>query len=96
MDKGVINLVNYFNLHGLKTYMSCEGHWWYPSMSLFWISFDKEVSDKDIIAFKNTHRNLSGWFVKKYIDNITGYDWRYVCRNKRVAKLDYIYLMSLN
>lgn len=97
MDKGVIDLVRYFNSIGLKTYMSCEGHWpERPNMAHFWISFDKEVSDESIMAFKDAHCNLNGWFVKMYINRIAGLEWRYFAANKEVAALDYKYFISLD
>lgn len=56
MDKNVIPLVEYFNLQGLKTFMSCEGHN-KTNMSMFWISFDDSVQENDIISFQKRHLN---------------------------------------
>lgn len=57
IDKGVIPLVEYFNEHGLKTNMSCEGHKdeGYPYMTMFWISFDPSVRKEDISSFMKKH-----------------------------------------
>lgn len=93
MEKGVVKLVEYFNSIGLKTKMSCEGHD-DPSKALFWISFSEKVTDEDIMAFKDTHSFLNGWFVKKYINN-SWLEWRYIARDKHIAALDYEYFKSL-
>lgn len=95
MDKGVIDLVNYFNSVGLTTYMSCEGHYpEKPHMAFFWISFSNDVTDQDIISFNKAYPMLNGWFVKKLIDE-TWLEWRYIAPNKEIAALDYQYLMAL-
>lgn len=53
MDEGVKALVEFFNERGLTTHMSCEGHYpEKPSMSMFWISFDKSVSIDDLLSIK--------------------------------------------
>lgn len=83
MDKGVIDLVNYFNSVGLET-----------AMSLFWINFSDKIINQDICSFRESHPDLNGWFVKKLIDGIW-LEWRYVAANKEVAALDYQYLMDL-
>lgn len=56
MDKAVIPLVKYFNLNGLKTCMSCQGHN-KTNMSMFWISFDNDIQEEDIINFQRKHLN---------------------------------------
>ena len=94
MDNGVINLVNYFNSIGLKTRMSCEGH--YPeliNMSLFWISFDQTVNQQDIENFMKTNSDMNGWFVQRLIPNY-GLEWRYIAANKEVADIDYKIFVS--
>jgi hypothetical protein len=50
MDPAVLPLVNYFNSIGLKTHMSCEGHN-KTNKSMFWIEFDKNVTEADVEAF---------------------------------------------
>lgn len=101
MDNGVVDLVNYFNSIELKTRMSCEGH--YPeqiNMSLFWISFDKSVSQKDIEDFMKTKCDEygsylgHGWFVQRLIPNY-GSEWRYVAANKEIANIDYKIFKSM-
>lgn len=54
LDSKVIPLVEFFNQRGLKTHMSCEGHN-KTNMSMFWIQFDKSVSEDDLIQFMNNH-----------------------------------------
>ena len=54
LDPKVIPLVEFFNQRGLKTRMSCEGHN-KTNMSMFWIQFDKSVSEDDLIQFMNNH-----------------------------------------
>ena len=61
MDKEVVSLVNYFNKNGLSTYMSCQGHN-STNMSMFWISFTKNVTEQDIINFQKKHRDSFGNF----------------------------------
>lgn len=61
IDPLVIPMVEYFNEHGLKTHMSCQGHN-KTNMSMFWISFDKTVTDKDIEKFMQTHLDWRGTF----------------------------------
>lgn len=99
MDKGCINLVEYFNSQGLKTRMSCERHWFpskdTPNMSLFWISFMPEVTDEQIIQFKLEHNYPNGWFVKRLIG--AGWlEWRYIAVHKEIANLDYELLIGIN
>lgn len=61
MDEHVIPLVKYFNSHGLKTEMSCEGHN-KTNMSMFWISFTNSIQEQDIINFQKKHINKYGNF----------------------------------
>ena len=66
MDKGVIPLVEFFSERGLKTKMSCEGHYPdKPNQSLFWIAFDESVTGSDLINFMKTHRSESGIFLEQ-------------------------------
>ena len=55
LDSKVIPLVDFFNQRGLKTCMSCEGHN-KTNMSMFWIQFDKSVTEDDLIQFMNNHQ----------------------------------------
>jgi len=58
MDEYAIPLVEYFNNHGLKTWMSCQGHN-KTNMSMYWISFTKEITEEDIIKFQMQHLQSS-------------------------------------
>ena len=60
-DPLVVPMVEYFNSHGLKTIMSCQGHN-NTNMSMFWIGFDKSVTEEDIIKFQQHHLNTNGNF----------------------------------
>lgn len=60
-DPCVIPLVQLFNENGLKTSMSCQGHN-NTNLSMFWISFAKEVTKNDIIHFMQKHLDLHGQF----------------------------------
>ena len=60
-DPLVIPMVEYFNSHGLKTIMSCQGHN-QTNMSMFWIGFDSSVAEEDIIKFQRTHLDMNGNF----------------------------------
>lgn len=57
LDKEVIPLVKFFNENGLPTYMSCQGHN-QTNMSMFWIQFDKSVSEDDILNFMKQHPSV--------------------------------------
>lgn len=61
LDPEVIPLVRYFNQVGLPTCMSCQGHNT-TRMSMFWIEFDKSVTNEDIINFQRKHTNEYGGF----------------------------------
>lgn len=60
-DSLVIPMVEYFNSHGLKTIMSCQGHN-STNMSMFWIGFDSSVTEEDIIKFQQHHLDVNGNF----------------------------------
>ena len=60
-DPLVIPMVEYFNSHGLKTIMSCQGHN-QTNMSMFWIGFDSSVTEEDIIKFQRAHLDVNGNF----------------------------------
>lgn len=61
LDDGVIPMVDFFNNNGLTTYMSCQGHNM-PNMSIFWIEFDKTVTEEDILKFMQKHVSAYGHF----------------------------------
>lgn len=61
LDERVIPLVQFFNENGLPTSMSCQGHN-ETNMSMFWIEFDKTVTQEDIIRFMRNHLNWMGNF----------------------------------
>lgn len=44
LDPSVVDMVRYFNAHGLPTRMSCEGHN-KTNMSMFWIEFASCVGE---------------------------------------------------
>lgn len=77
LDPEVIPLVQYFNQVGLQTCMSCQGHN-NTNMSMFWIEFDKSVTQNDIIEFQRRHTNkygafcCNGRFVLRILANTTG------------------------
>ncbi len=77
LDEGVVPMVKYFNEIGLKTKMSCSGH---PGteMKMFWIEFDRSVTEKDILEFQENHCmqyfgfTSNGFFCKRfYLDKST-------------------------
>lgn len=61
LDKKVVPLVQFFNSNGLPTLMSCQGHN-KTNMSMFWIEFDKAVTEADIVTFMRSHLNWAGMF----------------------------------
>lgn len=62
IDPGVIPMVKFFNENGLQTNMSCQGHN-RTNMSMFWIEFDKSVTEDDILNFMKNHLSAQGTFV---------------------------------
>lgn len=62
IDSGVIPMVKFFNENGLPTNMSCQGHN-KTNMSMFWIEFDKTVTEDDILNFMKNHLSSQGTFV---------------------------------
>lgn len=75
MDKYVIPLVEYFNNNGLKTKMSCQGHNT-TNKSMYWILFDWNITEQDIINFQSKHLypwnsfSSNGYFAQKvFIDS---------------------------
>lgn len=85
LDPLVIPMVEFFNSRGLKTYMSCQGH---ESLrqSLFWIEFDKSVTEDAIVEFMWNHRTRfdTTEAPEKYRGKI-GYD-RWFISNGRIAE----------
>lgn len=61
LDERVIPLVRFFNENGLPTNMSCQGHN-KTNMSMFWIEFDRMVTEDDIVRFMRSHLNWMGNF----------------------------------
>ena len=96
MDEGVKALVEFFNERGLTTHMSCEGHYpEKPSMSMFWISFDKMVTEDDLFSFMDKHRDeygvfcCNGRFAKRIgMGWVPFFELCYFAANKEVAKID--------
>ena len=64
LDKRVIPLVRFFNENGLPTNMSCQGHN-KTNMSMFWIEFDKTVTQDDIVKFMRNHLNWEFLFLRE-------------------------------
>ena len=62
LDPLVVPMVEYFNRHGLPTYMSCQGHN-KTNMSMFWIEFNSSVTDEDIQRFMQAHLDWRGTFL---------------------------------
>lgn len=95
LDPGVVPLVRYFNENGLPTTMSCEGHN-KPNMSIFWIEFDKTVSEEDILKFQRKHLNehdsfcSCGRFARRLIYGTIcpSYAWNYYAANVEAANQD--------
>lgn len=101
IDDYVVPMVIYFNLIGLPTVMSCEGHD-NTYMSMFWIEFDQSVTEEDIVNFQMMHLAQPngafvscGWFAERmYV--CTGFDgqkevkraWRYMAATKLAAMTD--------
>ena len=50
---------SFFNENGLPTNMSCQGHN-KTNMSMFWIEFDRMVTEDNIIRFMRSHLNWMG------------------------------------
>lgn len=77
LDPGVFPLVEYFNNVGLPTRMSCQGHN-STNMSMFWIEFDRSVTEDDIVKFQCSHTNkyggfcCNGRFAMRILANTTG------------------------
>lgn len=66
-DKECIPMVAFFNQEGLPTKMCCSGHG-LVNQSLFWISFDNSVTEKDIENFMATHYTpLNGRIAQRYL-----------------------------
>lgn len=99
LDPEVIPLVEYFNRVGLPTCMSCQGHN-STNMSMFWIEFDKSVTEDDIVKFQRRHTDkhggfcCNGRFVMRIIANTTGvgtgvgYSYQYMAATIEAAKDD--------
>lgn len=91
MDKKVIPMVNFFNSIGLKTHMSCSGHFNLDGrMSLFWIEFDSSVTEEKLVELWNKNYTPNGWFVQRLIPGpkYNMHRWCYVTGNWWSAKQD--------
>jgi hypothetical protein len=103
LDPAVIPLVNYFNSIGLKTHMSCEGHN-QPNKSMFWIEFEKTVTDEDIEAFliqlqaKYNSSATCGCFAMRIFPGpkYTMRRWRYMAATHEAAQCDYNFFTTGN
>ena len=101
LDPAVIPLVNYFNSIGLNTHMSCEGHD-QDNKSMFWIEFDKTVTEEDIEAFlirlkeKYGSSATCGCFAMRIFPGpkYTMRRWRYMAATKEAARQDYIFFTT--
>lgn len=62
MGEKVIPLVEFFNKEGLSTTISCQVYN-KTNMSMFWIQFDKLVTENDIVQFQLKHLDNYGTFV---------------------------------
>lgn len=94
-------MVKYFNeVWGLKTTMSCQGHWFKRGMKGFWIEFDESVTQDMISTFQSAHTPIymcfvsEGHFVRRmFVDKTYGptrdyIRWRYMARNAKAAMKD--------
>lgn len=90
MDKRVKSMVKFFNSIGLKTYMSCSGHFHLDGrQSLFWIEFDSSVTENQIINFYNLAQPR-GWLVERILPGpkYNRKSWCYVIGNSYAANKD--------
>lgn len=101
LDHGVVRMVEFFNLHGLPTSMSCEGHN-KTNMSMFWIEFDKTVTEDDILSFMKKHLDYRGVFISngRFANRVIGFfdvttntwakrnTWCYFAATKKAADGD--------
>ena len=83
LDTKVIPLVEFFNQRGLKTHMSCEGHN-KTNMSMFWIQFDKSVTEDDLIHFMNSHSTINKY--GKYFTSCGRFAQRMYTYNGNIEK----------
>lgn len=61
IDPWCLHFVEYFNANGLPTQMSCQGHN-DTNMSMYWIEFTNNVTEKEIIDFQLKHLDETGNF----------------------------------
>lgn len=96
IDERALPLVKYFNSQGLTTEMSCQGHN-NTNMSMFWISFNQFITEKDIINFQKRHLKTQyktfsscGRFAQRlYIGGPTIIkQWHYFAANPLAAEED--------
>ena len=103
LDPAVIPLVKFFNDSGLKTYMSCQGHN-QTNMSMFWIQFDKSVTEEDILGFMKKHSGKYGSFFSngRFAKRLMGFhsvpdgtwkkeeSWNYFAATVEAANRDFL------
>lgn len=103
LDPAVIPLVKFFNDSGLKTYMSCQGHN-QTNMSMFWIQFDKSVTEEDILGFMKKHPGKYGSFFSngRFAKRLMGFhsvpdgtwkkeeSWNYFAATVEAANRDFL------
>lgn len=69
LDPSTRNIAKYFNTHGLAVLSSCDGT---PAHKLFWVQFDKSVTEAGIRMFMDERTvnhgafTARGWFVKRF------------------------------
>lgn len=85
LDPRVVPLVRYFNDHGLKTMMSCQGHGIH-NMSIFWIQFDRSIDEEDIVKFMMSHR-VSYPIRKEYQSKYGQIGWNFVSNGRFARRL---------
>ncbi len=61
LDPKCVEMVKFFNSHGLPTDMSCQGHDT-TEQSLYWISFDETVHTMEVVTFQSHYLNERGNF----------------------------------
>ena len=99
MDKDCVPIVKFFNDVGLKTSMCCQGHN-LTNMSLFWVEFDKSITESDILKFMAMFKRpfpigkyfvSNGTFAERiilYKNGAVGKRWRYVAASSIAANDD--------
>ena len=92
LDKRVKPMVELFNKIGLKTHMSCSGHFHLNGRkNLFWIEFDSSVNEQDLVDLWNRVSPINGWLVQRMIPGpkYNMYRWCYVAGSSWSAYFDF-------